>query len=123
MKDVSKVETLPIPAGVTVQVKARKVTVEGPRGTLHKDVRHVAMDIQVVSRWRVGQAGRDEMLEQVDKEAGVRMVLEAALAARRECSLSDEARQGGKFCFTCGHRTSSRLRAPLCSLTDQFSPF
>lgn len=49
MKDVSKVETLPIPADVTVKVKARKITVEGPRGTLTKDVRHVAMDINIVS--------------------------------------------------------------------------
>lgn len=52
MKDLSKVETLVIPAGVTVTVKARKVTVEGPRGTLKKDIGHVAMDIQIVSRRR-----------------------------------------------------------------------
>ena len=50
MKDLSSVETLTIPAGVSVKVKARKVTVEGPRGTLHKNVGHVAMDIQIVSR-------------------------------------------------------------------------
>lgn len=50
MKDLSSVETLTIPAGVSIKVKARKVTVEGPRGTLHKNVGHVAMDIQVVSR-------------------------------------------------------------------------
>ncbi|BEJ11091.1 hypothetical protein CspHIS471_0105130 [Cutaneotrichosporon sp. HIS471] len=49
MKDLTSVETLPIPVGVTVAVKARKITVEGPRGTLVKNVRHVAMDIQVVA--------------------------------------------------------------------------
>lgn len=66
MKDLSSVETLIIPAGVSVKVKARKVTVEGPRGTLHKNVGHVAMDIQVVSRseatGRIGtwaRAGRE----------------------------------------------------------------
>ncbi|KAL7421513.1 60S ribosomal protein L9B [Cryptotrichosporon argae] len=48
MKDISAVETLAIPEGVTVSVKARKVSVEGPRGVLHKNVGHVAMDIQVV---------------------------------------------------------------------------
>jgi ribosomal protein L6P/L9E len=49
MKDVSSVETLDVPEGVTVQIKARKVTVEGPRGKLTKDVGHVQMDLQLVS--------------------------------------------------------------------------
>jgi hypothetical protein len=49
MKDVSSIEYLDIPEGVTVQVKARKVTVEGPRGTLTKNAGHIQMDIQVVS--------------------------------------------------------------------------
>lgn len=49
MKDITSVETLAIPEGVTVTLKARKVTVEGPRGTLVKNVGHIQMDIQVVS--------------------------------------------------------------------------
>lgn len=49
MKDLTSVETLAIPADVTVAVKARKIVVEGPRGTLTKTVRHISMDIQVVS--------------------------------------------------------------------------
>lgn len=49
MKDLSSVETLTIPADVTVKVKARTITVTGPRGTLTKNVGHVAMDIQIVS--------------------------------------------------------------------------
>lgn len=49
MKDISSVETLVIPADVTVAIKARKVTVTGPRGTLQKNVGHVQMDIQIVS--------------------------------------------------------------------------
>ncbi|TXT07155.1 hypothetical protein VHUM_03325 [Vanrija humicola] len=48
MKDLSSVETLAIPADVTVKVKARTITVTGPRGTLTKNVGHVAMDIQIV---------------------------------------------------------------------------
>ncbi|KAG0076149.1 hypothetical protein BGZ93_004032, partial [Podila epicladia] len=45
MKDIYKEEILAIPAGVEVEVKARLVTVKGPRGTLHKNFRHVEMDI------------------------------------------------------------------------------
>ncbi|KAF9161947.1 hypothetical protein BGX21_007382 [Mortierella sp. AD011] len=45
MKDIYKEEILPIPAGVTVEVKARNVKVTGPRGTLEKSFRHAEMDI------------------------------------------------------------------------------
>ena len=50
MKDITSVETLTVPEGVTVTIRARKVTVEGPRGTLTKSVPHIQMDIQFVSR-------------------------------------------------------------------------
>jgi large subunit ribosomal protein L9e len=49
MKDISSVESLTIPEGVTVAIKSRIVTVEGPRGKLVKNVGHVQMDIQLVS--------------------------------------------------------------------------
>ena len=49
MKDLSSVEYLTIPEGVDVQLKARTVTVTGPRGTLTKTVRHIQLDMQVVS--------------------------------------------------------------------------
>ncbi|KAG0016781.1 hypothetical protein BGZ82_000942, partial [Podila clonocystis] len=45
MKDIYKEEILAIPAGVEVEVKARLVTVKGPRGTLNKNFRHVEMEI------------------------------------------------------------------------------
>jgi len=48
MRDVLKTEELDIPEGVEVTIKARLITVKGPRGTLTKNVRHVNMDIQVV---------------------------------------------------------------------------
>jgi large subunit ribosomal protein L9e len=54
MKDISSVESLVIPEGVTVVLKARSVTVTGPRGTLTKNVRHIQMDMQIVS----GRNGR-----------------------------------------------------------------
>lgn len=49
MKDVSSIESLVVPKDVTVEIKARTVTVEGPRGKLVKNVSHIQMDIQLVS--------------------------------------------------------------------------
>lgn len=49
MKDLSSVEYLTIPEGVDVKLKARTVTVTGPRGTLTKTVRHIQLDMQLVS--------------------------------------------------------------------------
>ncbi len=49
MRDISSIETLVVPDGVTVTLKARTVTVGGPRGTLRKNVGHIQMDIQLVS--------------------------------------------------------------------------
>jgi len=48
MRDVIKTEELDIPEGVEIDVKARLITVTGPRGTLTKNVRHVDMDIRVL---------------------------------------------------------------------------
>ena len=48
MRDVIKTEELDIPSGVEIVVKARLITVTGPRGTLTKNVRHVDMDIRVL---------------------------------------------------------------------------
>ncbi|WRT66107.1 uncharacterized protein IL334_003060 [Kwoniella shivajii] len=50
MKDISSIETLNVPEGVTVALKARTITVEGPRGKLTKNVGHIQMDIQLVKR-------------------------------------------------------------------------
>jgi len=47
MRDVLKTEELDIPEGVDVTVKARIITVKGPRGTLTKNVRHIDMDIRL----------------------------------------------------------------------------
>ncbi|THH10230.1 hypothetical protein EW145_g1476 [Phellinidium pouzarii] len=54
MKDIIQTEELDIPEGVTVEIKARLITVTGPRGVLRKNVRHVAMDIQLVKN-KVGK--------------------------------------------------------------------
>eukprot|EP00826_Nyctotherus_ovalis_P048873 TRINITY_DN580_c0_g1_i1.p4 TRINITY_DN580_c0_g1~~TRINITY_DN580_c0_g1_i1.p4 ORF type:complete len:132 (+),score=54.54 TRINITY_DN580_c0_g1_i1:33-428(+) len=42
-------EEVKIPEGVEVTVKARVVTVKGPRGKLEKSFKHVAVDIRVVT--------------------------------------------------------------------------
>lgn len=47
MVKVKSHTSLPIPDGVTVQVKGRKVTVTGKRGTLHKDLKHLQLDFRV----------------------------------------------------------------------------
>ncbi|CAG9463815.1 unnamed protein product [Pedinophyceae sp. YPF-701] len=41
---------VPIPEGVTVEAKARKITVKGPRGELHKELKHMAVDIFVTEK-------------------------------------------------------------------------
>ncbi|KAJ2160648.1 60S ribosomal protein L9B [Coemansia sp. RSA 552] len=46
MKHICKDEIVNVPEGVTVAIKARKITVTGPRGTLSRDLRHIQMDIQ-----------------------------------------------------------------------------
>ncbi|KAI0205046.1 ribosomal protein L6 [Astrocystis sublimbata] len=44
MRYIHTQETLEIPEGVSVSIKSRKVTVEGPRGKLHKDLSHLAVN-------------------------------------------------------------------------------
>src|SRR6478735_11330334 len=50
MKDIYKQDELEIPEGVKVNIKSRQVTVEGPRGVLTKNLRHLAIEITVVGQ-------------------------------------------------------------------------
>ncbi|KAJ2897267.1 60S ribosomal protein L9 [Zalerion maritima] len=43
MKYIHSQESLDVPEGVTVSIKSRLVIVEGPRGTLKKDLGHIAV--------------------------------------------------------------------------------
>eukprot|EP01111_Echinosteliopsis_oligospora_P006875 TRINITY_DN212_c0_g1_i1.p1 TRINITY_DN212_c0_g1~~TRINITY_DN212_c0_g1_i1.p1 ORF type:complete len:194 (-),score=37.44 TRINITY_DN212_c0_g1_i1:82-663(-) len=45
MRLVKSSQTISIPKGVTVDVKARKIKVTGPRGTLNRDLTHLNVDI------------------------------------------------------------------------------
>lgn len=47
MKYISRNVKIPIPAGVTVQVKSKVITVKGPRGTLIKSLKHIKAEIYV----------------------------------------------------------------------------
>ena len=49
MRAVCTTEELPIPDGVTIEIKSRIITVEGPRGVLKKSAKHINMDIQLVT--------------------------------------------------------------------------
>ncbi|SAM00770.1 hypothetical protein [Absidia glauca] len=46
MKDIYQDDELIIPQGVKVSIKARDVTVTGPRGTLNKNLRHLNIEIK-----------------------------------------------------------------------------
>ncbi|KAF7726358.1 hypothetical protein EC973_008938 [Apophysomyces ossiformis] len=46
MRDIQKTDQLIIPDNVKVTVKARVITVEGPRGTLSKNLRHLNIEIK-----------------------------------------------------------------------------
>ncbi|CAO3683294.1 unnamed protein product [Umbelopsis ramanniana] len=48
MKDLFKDDILNIPEGVTISIKSRIVTVNGPRGELTKNLRHLNMEIRFV---------------------------------------------------------------------------
>lgn len=48
MKPILADRTLTIPEGVTVEVKARRIVVKGPRGTLRKDLSHICADIYLI---------------------------------------------------------------------------
>ncbi|EFN57638.1 hypothetical protein CHLNCDRAFT_59621 [Chlorella variabilis] len=45
MKQLVASRTLAIPDDVSIEVKARKVRVKGPRGTLQRDFKHLAVDM------------------------------------------------------------------------------
>jgi large subunit ribosomal protein L9e len=50
MRQINAVKTLAVPAGVTITIKNRKVTVTGPRGTLSRDFQHVRVDLRVTKK-------------------------------------------------------------------------
>ena len=49
MKPTLSSEIIDIPANVTVEIKARKVKVTGPRGTLSRDFKHCQLEMEVIA--------------------------------------------------------------------------
>lgn len=47
MKQILVSQSVKVPEGVQVRVKARVVTVVGPRGKLTRDFKHLALDMEV----------------------------------------------------------------------------
>lgn len=50
MRTINSNQTVTVPKGVAVKVHSRVVTVDGPRGRLVKNFRHLPMDIYKVSK-------------------------------------------------------------------------
>ncbi|AET38850.1 60S ribosomal protein uL6 Ecym_3363 [Eremothecium cymbalariae DBVPG len=53
MKYIQTDQSLDIPEGVTVNIKARIVTVTGPRGTLEKNLKHIDVTFNKVSNKQI----------------------------------------------------------------------
>ena len=54
MRDICKYEEFTIPKEVEdIKVKARTITVKGPRGTLVKNLRHIDLEIQKVKNNKI----------------------------------------------------------------------
>ncbi|KAF7270309.1 ribosomal protein L9 [Rhynchophorus ferrugineus] len=48
MKTIVTNQTVKIPKGITVTTKSRTITVKGPRGTLKRSFKHLALDIRMI---------------------------------------------------------------------------
>lgn len=50
MRQIVSNQIVKVPKDVSVTVKARKVTVKGPRGTLKRAFKHLCLDIYMVNK-------------------------------------------------------------------------
>ncbi|KAG5555631.1 hypothetical protein RHGRI_006322 [Rhododendron griersonianum] len=55
MKTILSSETMDIPEGVKITVKAKVIEVEGPRGTLTRNFKHLNLDFQLIKDAETGQ--------------------------------------------------------------------
>jgi len=77
MRTIYSTKSIAIPAGVTVAIKSRVVTVTGPKGKLERAFKHIALDMQLVTN----ESGEKEL--KVDMWFGNR---ENVAAIRTICS-------------------------------------
>ncbi|KAF6136414.1 hypothetical protein GIB67_019297 [Kingdonia uniflora] len=55
MKTILSSETTDIPEGVKIKVKAKMISVEGPRGTLIRNFKHLNLDFQLITNPETGK--------------------------------------------------------------------
>ncbi|KAM7504946.1 hypothetical protein LguiB_003850 [Lonicera macranthoides] len=55
MKTILSSETMDIPDGVKIKVKAKMIEVEGPRGQLTRNFKHLNLDFQLITDEETGQ--------------------------------------------------------------------
>lgn len=55
MKTILSSETMDIPDGVKIKVKAKMIEVEGPRGKLTRNFKHLNLDFQLISDEATGK--------------------------------------------------------------------
>lgn len=111
MKLLSATRTLSIPAGVTVEIKGRRVRVKGPRGTLVKDFKHLDVDAYLTK----DEEGKTQL--KVDVWFGNRATL---AAIRTLCSHVQNLISACLLpCAVSGTVPLTRLRAPLLSRRDE----
>ncbi|KAM3374408.1 60S ribosomal protein L9 [Capsicum galapagoense] len=55
MKTILSSETMDIPDGITIKVKAKQIEVEGPRGKLVRNFKHLNLDFQLITDEETGQ--------------------------------------------------------------------
>ncbi|KAI3981876.1 hypothetical protein MKX01_041139 [Papaver californicum] len=55
MKTILSSETMDIPDGVKIKVKAKMIEVEGPRGKLIRNFRHLNLDFQLIKNAETGE--------------------------------------------------------------------
>ncbi|CAI9775097.1 unnamed protein product [Fraxinus pennsylvanica] len=55
MKTILSSETMDLPDGVNIKVKAKVIEVEGPRGKLTRDFKHLNLDFQLITDEETGK--------------------------------------------------------------------
>lgn len=55
MKTILSSETMDIPDGISIKVKAKQIEVEGPRGKLVRNFKHLNLDFQLIKDEETGQ--------------------------------------------------------------------
>lgn len=53
MRTINSNQSVTIPKGVGCKVKARVVTIRGPRGKLTRDFRHLSMDVYMLNNKKI----------------------------------------------------------------------